>query len=743
MNPIQEKIAVITDDKEPPANRISRWLVLPALRPSLKLCPSTPITLNQGDRVIIAQDQGAAAHTLVAQLETYGVTPLILDPAQTAVTLANQLQTWLADGRIRGLYWLPALDEEPAFNNISLADWRELRRVRLVSLQTVMPALEGTDVFLVAATRLGGLLGSGDSGAINPLGGAVAGFIKAYRQAHDDRLVKVVDFEVDPKMEHLTGTLLAETLIDPGVTEVGYWRGQRFTPAFAAQPAASHKPGVALNRQTVFLVAGAAAEFSREVVAGLAAIQEEPASEDVVDLALATGSGTFYLLDTLPPEDTAVQHLIQAIEKAGGDAIYQQVDLTDDTAVTVALQKINGRLDVLIHADGQPDSLFNLLQASREMPVSVVMAFNGADGRFGNAQHPAASADQALISALVSQMRQERSETRGLVIDWLERDSDQTVAIVQRELINGQAQGEILTGGQVQARIQAGDERITLEKAPARQRLVQVNAPLLVELTTAGIYSGLHGRAAIQPEKLALTPAHSYLPWGIGLEALAEMALTTAPDYHVAVLENARFAAPIPLADDQTLAAELRTAVFPALGHSLLAHSQLRSQTDAPHLTAQARLVARPITGRPQIQFAPPASDEMVIDPAVFYTQTTAVPPWQFIEQAHVVGDQIVARLRQSLPPALLTEAMIYSPALLEFALQAADLWQFYRHGKAVRPSAFQSATIFRQPAELTGRPLFAIVRPLGNGRAFDVQIVDENAYLFGIVTGYQNRKLS
>ena len=60
------------------------------------------------------------------------------------------------------------------------------------------------------------------AGASAPLGGAVTGFAKAYKREQSRSLVKAVDFETDLAASELAGALIAETLNDPGVVEVGY-----------------------------------------------------------------------------------------------------------------------------------------------------------------------------------------------------------------------------------------------------------------------------------------------------------------------------------------------------------------------------------------------------------------------------------------------------------------------------------------------------------------------------------------
>ena len=81
--------------------------------------------------------------------------------------------------------------------------------------------------------------------------------------------------------------LIEETLRDPGAVEIGYKGGQRWTVGLEEQPAADGQPGLTLDKDTVFLVTGAAGSIVSAITA---------------DLAAASG-GTFYLLDLVPEPD--------------------------------------------------------------------------------------------------------------------------------------------------------------------------------------------------------------------------------------------------------------------------------------------------------------------------------------------------------------------------------------------------------------------------------------------------------
>ncbi len=106
--------------------------------------------------------------------------------------------------------------------------------------------------FLVSATQLGGQHGYDDAGAVAPLGGAVTGFTKTYKRERLDALVKAVDFEADRKTSEVAELLIEETLRDPGVVEVGYKGGLRWTVGLQEQPVADGQPGLKLSTDTVF-----------------------------------------------------------------------------------------------------------------------------------------------------------------------------------------------------------------------------------------------------------------------------------------------------------------------------------------------------------------------------------------------------------------------------------------------------------------------------------------------------------
>jgi hypothetical protein len=153
-------------------------------------------------------------------------------------------------------------------------------------VQSVYEQIGEAGTFLISATRLGGLHGYDEAGAADPVGGAVSGFTKAYKREKPNATVKVIDFEASRKTSALADLLLEETLLDPGAVEIGYKDGRRWTIGLEEQPAGDKNP-VQLNKETVFLVTGAAGSIVSAITS---------------DLAAASG-GTFYLLDLTPEPD--------------------------------------------------------------------------------------------------------------------------------------------------------------------------------------------------------------------------------------------------------------------------------------------------------------------------------------------------------------------------------------------------------------------------------------------------------
>jgi NAD(P)-dependent dehydrogenase (short-subunit alcohol dehydrogenase family) len=453
-----------------PAGHFPRRVPVPVVRPDLALCKPTGAGLEKDARVVVMLDEGGEGSDVVTKLTDRGVTALVLDAGIDTADLTTTLDEWRNDGPVHGVYWLAALDDEGPLDKMNLTVWREALRRRVKNLYATMQRLFDDAPFLVAATRLGGYLGYDVAGASAPLGGAVSGFVKAYKREQPDALAKVVDFAGGSPT---ADALIEETLRDPGSVEVGRpGDGLRYSIGLAEVPFGDGTSGMTLDQDTVFLVTGAAGSIVSAITA---------------DLAAASG-GTFHLLDLTPKPDPGDPDLrlfttdkdalkseiakrlkaggqrptpvliegelsryerlaaaiaaIDAVTAAGGTAHYHQVDLTDAKAVSrvfSAVRQTTKRVDVLLHAAGldisrslrdksakeydlvfdvKSDGWFNVLKAIGSMPLGATVAFSSVAGRFGNLGQTDYSAANDLLCKISSSLRRTRPGTRAIALDW-------------------------------------------------------------------------------------------------------------------------------------------------------------------------------------------------------------------------------------------------------------------------------------------------------------------------------------
>ena len=450
---------------------------VPVVRPPLEWFAPTGVRLEAGSRVVVLPDTGGVAAALSAALAARGVEVVVADTAVDNRLVAEQLDRLLADGPIHGLYALAALDNEGPLADLDIDDWHDgvRRRVKVLALATraIYDRMETAGMFVVTATRNGGVHGYDEVGAHSAMAGAVSGFTKALAKERPAALVKVIDVEVDATPDEVASALVDETLRDAGAVEIGRKGSVRFAIGLQERAATSADPARALGPDSVVVATGAAGSIVSAIVA---------------DLARAAGGGTFHLLDLIPEPDPADPDLakfttdrdglkrdlaariaatgqratpalierelaaierrlaalatIDAITAVGGRVHWYAGDLRDGEAVASAVAGIrthSERVDVLLHAGGleishflpekstaefdlvfdvKADGWFHLLRAFGDMPIETAVVFSSIAGRFGNGGQTDYSAANDLLCKSVSSMRSTRPGTRGIAIDW-------------------------------------------------------------------------------------------------------------------------------------------------------------------------------------------------------------------------------------------------------------------------------------------------------------------------------------
>jgi len=202
---------------------IRRRIPIPVLRPRLDLCTPSGVTIDASSRILVVADSGKTADGLARRLRGRKAQVLVI-PTLDEAALAK-VQQWQAEAPVTGVYYLPALNVEPALADLDAATWESELEARVLPLYHLL-RLVGPESFLVCATRMGGLHGYGADGASAPMGGAVSGFAKAMGMERPNLMVKVVDFAEDEIPARAATLLIEETLVDSAVVEVG-WRGEQ------------------------------------------------------------------------------------------------------------------------------------------------------------------------------------------------------------------------------------------------------------------------------------------------------------------------------------------------------------------------------------------------------------------------------------------------------------------------------------------------------------------------------------
>ncbi|MDF1565977.1 MAG: SDR family oxidoreductase [Deltaproteobacteria bacterium] len=450
---------------------------VPMVRAPLALCGPTGVSAE--GRILVVCDGGGAGAQLAKALTERGASVAKVEVRKDPAAFEEEVREWASEGPVKGAFVLTGLDPMPAFADLDLAAWRKLNddRVKLLrsTARALYEALGEAGTFLFTATRLGGLHGYGEEGALNPVSGAVTGFTKALARERPEALVKVVDFAEGATALDVAATLLAELERDRGVTEVGHLGDLRYTlglQAHAEMPLGERRPLV-LGRETVFLVTGGAGAVTTAIVN---------------DLARAS-KGTFHLLDARPMPDEAMKadvaklgadreglkrevferikaaggratpvevektlfdleragailQVLADVEAAGGKAHYHSVDVTSDEAMGAVFRAIRAeskKVNVILHAAGlersraldakeiaewdlvfgvKSDGLFNLLKNTEADPPEAVVFFSSVAGRFGNAGQTDYSSGNDLMCKVASYWAARHPFHLAVSLDW-------------------------------------------------------------------------------------------------------------------------------------------------------------------------------------------------------------------------------------------------------------------------------------------------------------------------------------
>ena len=495
----------------------------------------------------------------------------------------------------------------------------------------------------------------------------------------------------------------------------------------------------------------------------------------------------------------AAKSAIDAVRAAGGTAYYFGVNLTDAARVTDIIRQVrerNGRIDVLLHAAGiershflpdkdqrefdlvfdvKSDGWFNLLHAIGDMPLAATVAFSSIAGRFGNGGQTDYSSANDLLCKITSSFRTTRLGTRGIVIDWTAwggigmatRGSipkmmelagidmlppEAGIPLIRRELTSGGTRGELVIGQRLGILLNEWDVTggLDTEAFAVAEKHSAAQGPMLGKITAMGIHSGLTVETTLDPKVQPFLYDHRIdgrpvLPGVMGIEGFAEAALCVHPAWHVEAVEGISFLSPFKFYHDEPRTLTLQ-AVYHPQGENLLADCQLigrRMLANNPepqetiHFTARVRLSKQPPT---PVTVKPPLTPSgHILEAADIYRVYFHGPAYQVIERAWWNGKQMIGVMPASLPsnhqpPDLPT---LMAPRLIELCFQTAGLWEMSVEDRFGLPLAVRQVSLLRAP-ELAEGPLYAVVTPHPDHKAFDAEVVDGKGNCYVQLSGYR-----
>jgi NAD(P)-dependent dehydrogenase (short-subunit alcohol dehydrogenase family)/acyl carrier protein len=444
-------------------------------RPALDLCKASGVEIGAGSRIVVMPDRGGVGRALAGRLEKRGAAVLTLDPEADGDSITATVSNWAAEGGVHGVYWLPALDPTGDPAALELDDWKGALGLRVKLLHRVMRALcdevSGAGRFLVSATRLGGRHGYDEAGALEPLGGAVAGFTKAFKRERPEAHVKCVDLPGGKATAAFADLLIAETLADPGAVEVGHVDGRRWAIGVEELPRPEEGEGMELDGDSVVVVTGAAVSIVAAIVSDLApsgatfhlldlAAEPDPDDPDLQLFAADREALRRRLFERMKESGEratpakverqmagferlhAALGALAEIRRHGGTAHYHRVDLLDAERMAEVMREIrtaHDRVDLVLHAGGleisrslrdkeaaefdlifdvKADGWYHLLRGLEGVPIGATVVFSSIAGRFGNSGQTDYSSANDLLCKLTSALRRQRPTTRALALDW-------------------------------------------------------------------------------------------------------------------------------------------------------------------------------------------------------------------------------------------------------------------------------------------------------------------------------------
>ncbi len=485
---------------------------------------------------------------------------------------------------------------------------------------------------------------------------------------------------------------------------------------------------------------------------------------------------------------------MEAVRAAGGRAVWRSCDLRDAEAVAEILAELRGQhdaVDVLIHAAGleisrslpdkspeefalvfdvKADGWLNLMAGLADTPLGAAVVFSSIAGRFGNAGQADYSAANDLLCKAVSALRRTRPDTRGLALDWTAWADIGMAARGSIPAIMARAGIDMLppeAGIPVVRRELGLATRAELVVAQALGTMLEDRAPrggwpaesgssagpMAGMVTRFSPETGLDMEVTLDPAEQPFLRDHridgvAVLPGVMGLEAMAEAALTGFPELRLVAAEDVRFLAPFKFYRDEprtvytsarfALEGDQVVADCVVLGRRTL-HGRAEPEVTV-HFRGRIRIAVQDAAAASSEDW--PAEEAEGVEASDIYRLFFHGPAYQVVARAWRADGRVEGRLAAPLPanhaPAELPT--VAAPRLVELAFQVAGLAEMSASRRMGLPDGIGRLEFSGGvPGEAEG--MVAVARA-SNGEEHEVVVIDGDGRVRLELTGYRTSAL-
>ena len=688
--------------------------------------------LERGQVQVIADNRGVST-ALVRLLKSLGIVAIERDEPNTAAAAVIDLS---------GLSSFDTVDAAIAANKQVFYNARTIART--------FCARGG---LFVTVQDTGGDFGLDGSDPIRAWSGGIAGLAKTAALEWPEAFVKAIDCEFGGRTAEVVARDIARELVYGGFeTEVALTAAGRRYRLLSEESPVAEKPVRLLNKPIVLASGGARGVTARTLIElakdtgarvallGRTALTDEPAvtvgTEDDAGLKRALLGLAQQRGEKLTPVELGrrvsrilanreINHTIEAIRAAGGDAAYYAVDVTDRVGVAgvvAVVEQTWGPVTGIVHGAGvladkliaeKTDEAFArvfdtkinglraLLAATKRSPLAFLVMFSSVAARCGNT----GQCDYAMANEVLNKVANAARVARGIVVkslNWGPWEGgmvtpalkarfeaagvplvalDTGARMLVDELLNSSAdQVELVLGGRPRP------EALTSEGSPPHSSLavrVHVSSHPFLESHT------LHERPVV--------------PVVLALEWFAQAARACRPDLHLATIRQVKVLKGIQLQHFTTTGDWYRIDCRQLEnGHGATLQSTVFGADGTRHYSATIELTKEPrplgVDASTKLLDLEDYTDEVYGD-VLFHG-----PDFQVIRDMDGVSETgIAATLTGTADKGWPGDAWQVDAALLDGGLQLALLWadwnlgghslpthvdtvQFYQHGTAPGP---------------------------------------------------------